>query len=76
MINQGGIQFMSLKGNHDFVGFNVSDDAGNDLTVKLTLEQLKILVIESSKILVAKGDADITRTTYSDGATQYIVNDY
>lgn len=75
MINQGGIQFMSLKGNHDFVGFHVSDDAGNNLTVKLSLEQLKLLVIESSKILIERGDEEVSRIRYSDGGGEYIIND-
>jgi hypothetical protein len=76
MINQGGIQFMSLKGNHDFVGFHVNDDEGNNLTIKLNLEQLKALVIEGSKIL-AKADVEgVTKTQYFGGDTQYTVNDY
>jgi hypothetical protein len=76
MIEQGGIQFLSLKGNTGFVGVNVRDDAGNDLTVKLSHEQLKLMVIEASKVLIRDGDTEISKTTYSDGGTQYTINDY
>lgn len=76
MIEQGGIQFLSLKGNHDFVGFNVTSDGGENMTVKLSLEQLKLLVIESSKILVARDVDGVEKSTYFGGDTQYIINDY
>ena len=76
MIEQGGIQFLSLKGSTEFVGFNVTDDAGNDLTVKLSIEQVMLLAIESAKILVAREVDGVTKTEYFGGDKQYTINDY
>lgn len=76
MIEQGGIQFLSLKGNSDFVGFNVTDESGNSMTVKLSLEQLKILTLEGANILNKKDVNGVGRTQYSNGDVQFHINDF
>lgn len=73
MVQNGNAGMMKVE---DGVFISVSSGEHNSMTVQITLEQLKELVVQGSKILAQESDLGVSKTQYFGGDTQYTVNDY